>query len=350
MGAAEYTFGYVADARLAPTGEVYVLDSQGGIVRVYDVDGKHLRSFGRSGDGPGEFRFATRLQIDSQEITVFDPRQDRYSRFRLDGTHVETARNPPHPPGIDYVLPLRYGLWFGATTSRMTVSGVERLFESSRAEVIRRTPEFRRANQWVAGTFTDATSLDTIASYDNGVVWMVMPSGPRGFEPVTSEPWGRGGCFAVAGDSMVATVDAYRGNVRIFTVTTGGVVLRKAGRLPVMPQELTESDWRSAATAALRDRPLAESTHVVGPPFIARLGTCLFDDSGALWVARATPVEPNAPQERSYLVIPSGDGRQRSVVVPSGFALLDVRGDLLLGRRTGEFGTHLVEVLRIRQQ
>jgi len=39
-----------------PAGEVYALDSQLSQVQVYDRNGRHLRTLGREGDGPGEFR------------------------------------------------------------------------------------------------------------------------------------------------------------------------------------------------------------------------------------------------------------------------------------------------------
>ncbi|HOX25644.1 MAG TPA: 6-bladed beta-propeller [Candidatus Krumholzibacteria bacterium] len=48
--------GQVGVAISGPAGEVYALDTQLSQVLVFDSAGKHLRTLGRQGDGPGEFR------------------------------------------------------------------------------------------------------------------------------------------------------------------------------------------------------------------------------------------------------------------------------------------------------
>lgn len=55
-GAEEYMLGEVADIALGRDGSVYVLDRQVPGVRHYDASGRFLRTIGRSGSGPGEFR------------------------------------------------------------------------------------------------------------------------------------------------------------------------------------------------------------------------------------------------------------------------------------------------------
>jgi len=55
-GAEEYMLGEVADIALARDGSIYVFDRQVPVVRHYDADGKFIRSIGRRGEGPGEYR------------------------------------------------------------------------------------------------------------------------------------------------------------------------------------------------------------------------------------------------------------------------------------------------------
>jgi hypothetical protein len=52
----EDLFGVISDIDIDATGEVYLLDSQLSEVKVYSKDGEYLRSLGREGEGPGEFR------------------------------------------------------------------------------------------------------------------------------------------------------------------------------------------------------------------------------------------------------------------------------------------------------
>lgn len=49
-------FGVISDIDIDANGDVYLLDSQLNEVKVYSKDGEFLRSMGREGEGPGEFR------------------------------------------------------------------------------------------------------------------------------------------------------------------------------------------------------------------------------------------------------------------------------------------------------
>jgi hypothetical protein len=49
-------FGVISDIDINDNGDVYLLDSQLNEVKVYSKDGEFLRSMGREGEGPGEFR------------------------------------------------------------------------------------------------------------------------------------------------------------------------------------------------------------------------------------------------------------------------------------------------------
>ncbi len=55
-GFEEIIFGRIEDVHIAAGDTVYVLDSQLCVIRVFSPDGIPVRSLGREGDGPGEFR------------------------------------------------------------------------------------------------------------------------------------------------------------------------------------------------------------------------------------------------------------------------------------------------------
>jgi hypothetical protein len=61
-----YMFGEVVDATTDPLGRVWVLDRQARELRVFDAAGRHLRTVGREGAGPGEFRNPIGLSWDAQ--------------------------------------------------------------------------------------------------------------------------------------------------------------------------------------------------------------------------------------------------------------------------------------------
>lgn len=54
-GAEEYLFGSIVDLTVARDGSIYVFDRQVPALRKYDVNGKYVKTFGRKGQGPGEY-------------------------------------------------------------------------------------------------------------------------------------------------------------------------------------------------------------------------------------------------------------------------------------------------------
>jgi hypothetical protein len=66
---------------------IYVLDYQAQDVRVFDRDGRHVRTVGRRGDGPGEFQGAQALALDAEgRLWVLDRQSARYSLFDTAGS------------------------------------------------------------------------------------------------------------------------------------------------------------------------------------------------------------------------------------------------------------------------
>ena len=80
-----YVFSQVTSVA-ATEDRIFVLDAPMATVRVYDVDGRHLRDIGRLGDGPGEFRRPWALAIvDRERLLVRDRAQGRVHELSLNG-------------------------------------------------------------------------------------------------------------------------------------------------------------------------------------------------------------------------------------------------------------------------
>jgi hypothetical protein len=108
-GDSALTFGRIAALVPAADGGVWVLDSHGPIIRIYDAAGRHVRDVGREGQGPGEYRSVLGMKpagdgrvaiwdAGNRRITIFD-RQGAYVRsmlvaggvFAADAFQVDTA-------------------------------------------------------------------------------------------------------------------------------------------------------------------------------------------------------------------------------------------------------------------
>ena len=79
-GAGPDAFGQIKGIVATAAGQIAVLDAQAQEIRVFDADGAHLVTHGRSGDGPGEYRGAYGLMLaPNGEIWVPDHSSNRMS-------------------------------------------------------------------------------------------------------------------------------------------------------------------------------------------------------------------------------------------------------------------------------
>lgn len=86
-------FGAIAGFDVDALDRVFVLDRQAQEIRVFDVDGRHVRTFGRRGQGPGELTDANGLRFDGDHtLWVSDMRAGAYVAFDTSGAYVRTVR------------------------------------------------------------------------------------------------------------------------------------------------------------------------------------------------------------------------------------------------------------------
>lgn len=68
-------------------GFVYVVDTKPAVIKVFDDSGRFVRTIGREGAGPGEFRMAL-IAVRGGRLLVHDPMAARVSLFDTSGTYV----------------------------------------------------------------------------------------------------------------------------------------------------------------------------------------------------------------------------------------------------------------------
>jgi hypothetical protein len=85
-GAEEYVLGEIADVALGKDGSIFVFDRQVPIVRHYDASGKFIRSIGRGGSGPGEYRSASGIAtMPDGRLLVWDTGNWRINVYSANG-------------------------------------------------------------------------------------------------------------------------------------------------------------------------------------------------------------------------------------------------------------------------
>ena len=85
-GEDEYMFALLRSVQVDNDENIYILDAQYIKVRVYDKFGKHIRSFGKKGQGPGEFGWPSRLLMTTgDKLAMLDSMNRRFSYYSKEG-------------------------------------------------------------------------------------------------------------------------------------------------------------------------------------------------------------------------------------------------------------------------
>ena len=87
----EYIFSDIRDIDVGEEGKLYILDINEALIKVFDKTGKYVKKIGNKGQGPGEMRRPSSLQITPQnEITVNDSSARKIHFFTLDGKFLHS--------------------------------------------------------------------------------------------------------------------------------------------------------------------------------------------------------------------------------------------------------------------
>ena len=85
-------FGGVSAVALGPGGTVFVADAVNSEIRVFGLDGSHIRTFGRAGQGPGEFGNIYSIAWVGDRLLTLDPRLGRIGEFSAEGEWLGQRR------------------------------------------------------------------------------------------------------------------------------------------------------------------------------------------------------------------------------------------------------------------
>jgi hypothetical protein len=87
----EAGFSAVTGVEVDRDGNLYVLEAQEKEVRVFDREGIRIRTLGREGEGPGEFRYVSRFGLVGDTVWVLDYGLQRTTLFHREGPLLSTG-------------------------------------------------------------------------------------------------------------------------------------------------------------------------------------------------------------------------------------------------------------------
>ncbi len=311
---------------------VYVADAQALEVRVFSREGDFLFTFGREGEGPGEFRAVDGLVVEpGGSIMVRDPRLSRASRFAPDGTYLES-----------HSLQRPFIQFSDGTTLWMAADG--RLFD----RVVLSTTVGEPDRLAALVHTPDRMRVDTVLllKHRTPTVLAVRDGRPVGGlrVPFAAQPF-----VAVDAAGRVASGigDAYRIEVRDAGGSLRRVITREmtGGAIPTREWRAAEEELRRRAEQMFPGARLSEVERPDRYPVIARL---LADDRGHWWVGRyreeEDPGDPATGLPTEYDVL-DPDGRFLGTVELPPLRLFRIRDDLVAGVEVDAFGVERVVLL-----
>ncbi len=85
-GDEKYMFSALRSVQVDNEGNIYALDSRETQIKVFDKEGKHLRTFGKKGQGPGEIQSPVGMHLTPHgQLAILDNRNRRIAFFSLTG-------------------------------------------------------------------------------------------------------------------------------------------------------------------------------------------------------------------------------------------------------------------------
>jgi DNA-binding beta-propeller fold protein YncE len=123
-GLGENEFNKPSDVAIAPNGDIYVSDGYGNSRAMrFGADGKFKQSWGKKGNGPGEFDLVHNIVIDKKgRVYIADRENERVQIFDADGKFLEQWKHVGKPFGLYIDDKMRVYITDGESNSIYVVS------------------------------------------------------------------------------------------------------------------------------------------------------------------------------------------------------------------------------------
>lgn len=334
-GAPEYLFQTIRSVRRLPDGRIVVADNGTAQLRWYDASGRHLKTAGGHGGGPGEMQFLDGVLLAGDSVVAYDYQLSRLLLFDSSGAFMRhwklewPTQFAPLP-----IARLDDGTWIsrGILRSRELVLG------------------YVRSTGALFHFAGDGAFLDTLVTFPAGEAYL-SAVGPNN-QGVRND----GPIYGLIGSSAAAGSFAYVGNgdgydIRVHDVQTGALVeriRRMVARTPVTDENVTEylgwlyarypEERQPEIRRIMADVPAADSL----PSYVS----LRLDEDGNLWVERY-----RAPwEEIPHFDVFDRDGRYLGeVVAPRLLVIHQIGPDFVTGTTTDENDVQFAVMHRINK-
>lgn len=317
----------VEDALRLADGRVLVAVGGASEIRVFDRDGVYQSTWGRGGEGPGEFTGLSNLSDwPGDSVMAWDFARNRLTVFELDGRVVRTERltqgDGRGAGRFEGVLPDRSIV----TASLLSFAPTERS-----SGLVRRTREFVR----VAG---DGRRLNDFGRHDDEEYYS------RPDRPILRHPFRRS-VFSAVWNGRIVITPSDRYEIRSYE-PNGALhrIMRREHSVQPVTQADIDAYVRRRLEAADPDvRPLIEEVMTGLPPVesFPAFSDIRVDEVGDLWVREyAKPGE-----DQAIWTVFAPDGTLRGLIeTPAELSIYRIGRDVLLGLSVDDLGVERVQL------
>jgi hypothetical protein len=335
-GSPEYLFDRVTGARRLADGRIVVADAGTAELHFYGEDGRHQRSVGGRGDGPGEFQNISWLGLfPGDSLIAHDLFGRRSSIFSSAGEFGRTLTFHPvdggSPPNI--LAAFSDGTLLGGLTTAVRGDQLSSGMRRSEARFAR-----------FAGS--DGTLLDSIAVLPGRESHLLVDGGSI---MVTTPLLAPESFVAAAGDRVLL---GYSGSSEMQLRAADGTLLRLIRRLrepvPVTAadlERLTEERLGNMPDEGIRARMSDIMGQMPAPQVRPAFADLRADDAGNLWVRESVILD-----EPKIWTVFDDDGRLLGPIeLPDGFRPLHIGHDFVLGVASDELDVQRIRVYRLEK-
>jgi hypothetical protein len=334
-GPPEYQLFNVAAAIRLPDGRILLGNSGSGELRYFDATGKYLKSVGRLGDGPGEYRGIEGIELSGDSLLVIDRLLGRVSVLDVEGMF---ARDFPIPLPRTMRGPSgRFGdgtLLFGGIDLMLDGGGP--------AEGRRRDPmRYFRVS-------TEGQMLDTVGVFDGPErVTQVSSQGGRTAIRLLFVSFGPVFTIRAHGDGLIAAL----GKSYELSFLRADGSLNRLVRRSHTPEPVTDADLRSYTELRRRQaiaRGDASNNDQVDPltaEFFSAYGPVVLDALGNAWVSDYR--HPWKEGALAWSVFDAEGTWLGEVRLPDKLRILEIGGDYLIALLRDDLDVEYAHVYQI---
>jgi len=155
----EIIFGVIGDVAVDAQGNLYALDQQLSQISVFDKDGNFLRTIGREGEGPGEFRRASQLfTTPDNKIAVAQMMPGKIVLLTPDGKPGGDFPMPAAPDGGTQMI------WDAGSAGRTVVLGSGTMAQRDNKFTMKSSLKLLAPDGTIRGTVAERTQENDMAN------------------------------------------------------------------------------------------------------------------------------------------------------------------------------------------